>query len=103
MATLDLLSVRGFTDSLNAKVRRCDNAEGMECTNLEQTIAYYVVLCDELRTYIGEWAHAVFATELPFDPAVESLLKAEVASLLTRAEQVAVQGRVMNGVCFDLQ
>lgn len=101
--TLDLTAVRRFTDDLNEQVRRCENGEGMVCSNLDESIGHYVRLCAELRAYIGQWAQAVFSGKLEFDPEVDSLLNAEARRLLRRAKQVAARGRVMNGQCFELQ
>ncbi len=102
-ATLDLSAVRCFTDSLQDRLRQCDNGEGMVFSNLDESINYYVQLCVELRNYINQWARAVFTNQVAFDPAVEELLKSETSLLLHRAKQLAACGRAMNGQCFELQ
>ncbi len=103
LATLDLPAVRRFTDDLNDRLRRCDNGEGMVCSNLDKSINYYVQLCHELREYVNQWARAVFTSQLAFDPEVEELLKRETRRLLHRAKQVAARGRAKEGQCFALQ
>ena len=37
-AMLDLPNVQAFTEDLAEQVRRCDNGEGMICSNLEDRI-----------------------------------------------------------------
>ena len=102
-ATLDLPAVRRFSDGLNERLRQCDNGEGTVCSNLEESISYYVALCDELRGYVNEWARAVFTGRVAFDPEVEALLKKAAQALLGRAKQVAARGRATEGECFELQ
>jgi hypothetical protein len=102
-ATLDLPTVRRFTDDLNERLRRCDNGEGMICSSLDESINYYVRLCGELREYVNQWARAVFMGRVAFDPEVEKLLMMESRRLLHRAKQVAACGRVMNGQRFVLE
>ncbi len=101
-ATLDLPAVRRFTDELKDRARRCDNGEGMICSNLDETIRHYLQLCVELRGYINEWARAIFEGQLTFDPAVEDLLKDEVRSLLRHAKRIAALGRAMCQMCVEL-
>ena len=102
-ATLDLPAVRRFTDDLKDRLHRCDDGEGMVCSNLDGTINFYVELCGELRAYVNQWARAIFTGQLTFDPAVEALLKDEARQLLQRAKQVAARGRAMDGPCYLLQ
>lgn len=101
-ATLDLAAVRRFTDDLNEQVRRCENGEGMICSNLDESISHYVHLCLQLRRFINEWARAVFSGEIEFDPEVDALLNSEARRLLRRAKRVAARGRAMDGECFEL-
>jgi hypothetical protein len=102
-ATLDLPAVRRFTEDLNDRRSRCDNGEGMICSNLEEIINHYAQLCAELRAYINRWARAIFTEQVAFDPAVEELLKEETRRLLQRAKQVAARGRALDGQCYVLQ
>lgn len=102
-AANDLFAVRSFTDDLNERMRRCDNGEGMICSNLEQSIDHYVQLCGELRAYVNQWARAIFTGQVAFDPEVEETLKNEIRRLLQRSKQVAARGRAMDGQCFVLQ
>lgn len=101
--SLDLSAVRRFTEDLNEQLRRCDNGEGMICSNLEESINHYVRLCGELRAYVNHWARAVFTGRLTFDRAVEDLLKEEIRRLLSRSKQVAARGRALDGQCYLLQ
>jgi hypothetical protein len=102
-ATLDLLAVRRFTDDVNDRLRRCENGEGMVCSNLDENIGYYVQLCGELRAYVNQWARAIFTGQAAFDQAIEDLLKEAVRRLLHRSKQVAARGRAMEGLCYGLQ
>ena len=101
--TLDLPSVRRFTEDLQNRVLRCENGEGMVCSNLEESIQCYIRICNQLRWYINGWARAVFTGEVPFDPAVEMLLKESGRVVLRRAKQTAAQGRAMLCFCFELK
>lgn len=102
-ATVDLPAARRFTDDLNERLRRCDNGEGMICSNLEESINHYVQLCGELRAYVNQWARAIFTRQVTFDQAVEDLLKDEIRLVLHRSKQVAARGRAMDGQCYVLQ
>jgi hypothetical protein len=100
---LDVDEVRRFTEGLREQVRRCDNGEGMICSNLDETINHYVRLCADWRIYINQWARAVFTGQIALDSKVENLLKAESEGLLHHAHQVAARGRAMDGYCYMLQ
>jgi hypothetical protein len=100
---LELPDLRRFFDDLNDRARRCDNAEGMICSTLDESIDHYVQLCRELRECVNQWARAIFTGRVAFDQAAENLLKEEMSSLLHRAKQVAARGRAMDGQCFVLQ
>jgi hypothetical protein len=102
LATFDLPAVLHFTEDLQDRQRRCDNGGGMVCSDLDATISYHVQLCSELRQGISGWARAVFTGQVPFDPAVETLLKVEVQELLPHSKRVAAQGREKNWMCFEL-
>lgn len=102
-ATLDLMAVRRFTEDLNDRLRQCDNGEGIICTNLDETVNHYVLLCSECRAYLNQWARAIFTGQVAFDQATEDLLKESVRHLLRRAKQAAALGRAMDGVCYVLQ
>ncbi len=102
-ATLDLHTVLRFAGDLNARLQRCENGEGIECSSLDARINYYVQLCSELREYVNQWARAVFTGRIPFDPEVDKLLNEESKRLLHRAADTAARGRAMNGLCFVLQ
>jgi hypothetical protein len=102
LATFDLPAVRHFTEDLKERQRRCDNGEGMICSDLDATINYHMQLCQELRHVINDWAQAVFTGQVAFDPAVEALLKVEVQDLLPHAKKIAAQGREKNWQCFEL-
>jgi hypothetical protein len=102
-APLDFVAVRRFTEDLKEQLRRCDNGEGMMCSNLDESINYYVELCDKLRAYVNHWARAIFTGQIPFDQAVEDLLKEEIRHLLHRSKQVAARGRAMDGQWYVLR
>jgi hypothetical protein len=98
-----LAAARRFTDELNDRARRCDNREGMICSNLDESINHYVQLCRDLRGYVNEWARAVFTGRVAFDREVEALLKEETRHLLHRAKQKAALGRALDERCFQLE
>jgi hypothetical protein len=49
MTTFDLVEVRGFAANLDERIQQCDNGEGMECSNLDDTLRHYAALCCEFR------------------------------------------------------
>jgi hypothetical protein len=100
-AVLDLPAVRRFTDEMNDRVRRGDNGEGVVRSDLDESIRFHVQLCDEFRTFVDEWALAVFSGRIAFDREVEDLLKREASHLLRRAESVAVRGRAKAEVHYE--
>ena len=103
LATFDLDAVRHFTEDLRDKRSRCDNGEGMVCSNLQESIKRYVELCQELRIAVNEWVRAIFTGQVEFDHDAETLLKTELQHLLNRAKELAALGRAMNWQCFELQ
>ena len=102
IATLDLPAVRQFTEDLNIRLRGCGNDEGMFCSNLDATIHCYVKLCEELRSWLGQWTDAVFAGEVAFDAEVDNLFKTEAQHLLDRTKEVAAYARAIEGQCYEL-
>ena len=102
IATLDLSAVRRFTDDLEERVRRCENGEGMICSNLDESISHYLRLTNDLRQFVNEWARAVFTGQVAFDQTVEDLLKEEMKRLMRQAKRVAALGRAMCEMCGEL-
>ena len=103
--TLDLgvSAVRGSFEELEAQIRRCDNGEGMLCSDLDERIDHYVKLCENLREYINRWARAVFTGQVEFDQETEAIFERQIQLLLHHSFQVAAHGRQMDGFCYDLQ
>ena len=103
--TLDLgvSAVRGSFTELEDQIRRCENGEGMVCSDLDDRIDHYVKLCANLREYINRWARAVFTGQLGFDQETEDIFKRQIRLLLHHSFQVAAHGRQMDGLCYVLQ
>lgn len=103
MTALDLDAVRGYAKDLEDQIRRCDNGEGMFCSDLDGRIDHYVELCQNLRSYISRWARAVFEGRIGFDREVEDAFQSQIQLLLRRSDEVAAHGRQMDGMCFTLE
>jgi hypothetical protein len=103
MTTFDLAEVRRFAADLDARMERCDNGEGMECANLDDTLRHYAHLCCEFCDQVRQWGRAVFAGQVAFDPAVEQIWLDEGVRLHHRAIELWAYGREKEGVCFVLE
>jgi hypothetical protein len=102
MTTFDLAEVRTFAASLDARMERCDNGEGMECATLDATLRHYAALCCEFREGVRQWGRAVFAGRVAFDPEVERVLRSEGWRLCDRAVELLVSGDRAEVPCYVL-
>ncbi len=82
MTTFDLVEVREFTATIDARLKQCDNGEGTVCATLEESLRHYAGLCDEFREGVRAWGRAVFSGLVVFDPEVERLVLVEGKRLL---------------------
>ncbi len=85
MTTFDLAEVREFTATIDARLKQCDNGEGMVCATLEESLRHYAGLCIEFREGVRAWGRAVFTGRVIFDPEVERLVLVEGNKLLNQA------------------
>jgi len=102
MTTFDLAEVRGFAADLDTRMNRCDNGEGMECSNLDDTLRHYATLCCEFRESVREWGRSVFAGRVAFDPAVERVWLDQGFRLYSRAVEMLSYGQKAEGPCYVL-
>ncbi|HET6573672.1 MAG TPA: hypothetical protein VFG68_08740 [Fimbriiglobus sp.] len=102
MKTFDLAEVRDFAAALGARMDRCDNGEGMECSSLDDTLRHYAALCCEFHDGVRQWGQAVFSGRTPFNPDVERVLKAEAERLYTRAVATLAYGQSAEASCYSL-
>jgi hypothetical protein len=103
MTTFDLAEVRSFATDLEARMNRCDNGEGLECSNLDDTLRHYATLCCEFREHVRQWGRAVFAGRAAFDPKVEEIWLDEGVRLYSRAVDMLSYGeQAEDGPCFVL-
>ncbi len=100
--TLDLATVRRFTEELDSRVSRCDNGEGGECRTLDATLSQYVLLCTEYRTAVNDWARTVFSGRVEGDPEIESLFLRAGAALLGHSKRALERGHQFEGPCYYL-
>ncbi len=103
MTTFDLAEVRRFAADLDARMERCDNGEGMECSNLDGTLRHYARLCCEFSEQVRQWGRSVFAGQVAFDPAVEQIWLEGAIRLYRRASELWAYGQEKEGVCFVLE
>lgn len=102
MTTFELPEVRRFAAELNARLNRCDNGEGMECSNLDDALKHYAGRCCEFREGVRQWAQAVFAGRIKFDPEVEGVWLDEGYRLYSRASDMLAYGQKMEVPCYEL-
>jgi hypothetical protein len=102
MTTYDLAEVRSFTSSLDARMNRCDNGEGMECANIDQAMTQYAKICCEFASALRAWGRAIFSGNAAFDPQVERHWLDEAARLRTRAVATLAHGRKAEDECYVL-
>jgi hypothetical protein len=100
MTTFDLPEVRGFVAGVEARINRCENGEGMDCADLEDSLHLYAKACCEFRNAVRLWGQEVFSTRVAFDPEVERLFRERGYVLLTRAAAVFDRGRKVEDECY---
>lgn len=99
MTTFDLAEVRNFAADLDARMERCDNGEGMECSNLDDTLRHHATLCCELLEGVRRWGRSVFSGRVAFDPEVERVWLEEGGRLYRRAYQMWAEGQKAEVPC----
>jgi hypothetical protein len=102
MTTFDLAEVRGFTADLDTSMNHCDNGEGIECANLDETLKHYAVFCCQFCEGVRRWGRAIFYGQAAFDPEVEKLWRIKGIELLRRASALWAYGQERKGECFVL-
>ena len=102
LETLDIATVRRFTEDQRLQIQACDNGEGFFCNTLEHSIRRYCDLLSKSRQTIDQWARAIFSGEISFDSEVEALFRDQTRSLLTQAEKVAARGRTSENTCCEV-
>lgn len=98
----DLAEVRIFVANLEDRMNRCDNGEGMECANLDDSLRHYAILSCEYREEVRQWGRAVFAGRVAFDPEVERLWQDEGHRLYFRAMEMLGYGAKAEASCYVL-
>ncbi len=84
-------------------MRRCDSGEGMIFSNLDETIAFHVRVCERLQNFVRNWANEVFTGRISFSPESEAALKNEIQEVLTQARKVAQRAIELKGVCYQFE
>ncbi len=102
MTTFDLAEVRRLTADLHARMNRCDNGEGAECSNLDGALRHYAALCCEFREGVRQWGRAVFSGRVAFDPEVERAWREEGQRLYARALEMSAYGARAEVPCYVL-
>ncbi|HVX85503.1 MAG TPA: hypothetical protein VH253_12035 [Phycisphaerae bacterium] len=97
-----LKEVHEFTASLNRKIEKCENGEGLECATLDAALSHYAGICCEYMTGVREWARAIFSDKQKFDGSVEEVWKREGRSLYTFGLEIAQYSEQAGVDCYDL-
>ena len=101
--TFDLVEVRDFVASLDARMDRCLNGEGMECATLEAALRHHAALCREFSERVREWGRQIFAGHVAFDPEVERMWISEGWRLHDRATDMHWRGQASGEPCYILE
>ena len=102
MKTFDLAEIRKFANRLDASMDRCDNSEGMECANVDDTLLHYARLCRQFHGQVRQWGRAVFAGLAEFDPEVERVLLEQGKRLLQNAMETLAHAKEVEDDCYIL-
>ena len=102
MTTFDLDEVQAFAASLDARIGKCQNGEGMECASLDAALHYHAHLCCEFVCKAKQWGYGIFAGRVKYDSAVESLWLSEGNRLYQRALEYHRRGQTAILPCYDL-
>ncbi len=102
MTKFDLAAVREFAANLDVRMNQCDNGEGTECMDLDNTLRHYASLCCEFRDGVRQWGQAVFRGRIAFDPEVERVWKDEGTQLYNRACDLLSYGDTAEIPCYVL-
>ena len=103
MTTFDLAEVREFTATIDARLKQCDNGEGMGCSSIEGSLRHYATECRKFRQEVCNWALAVFSGRIVFDAKVEEFVLKEGQRLLGRAVAKAEYADRMEYGCYMLE
>lgn len=103
MTTFDLAEVRTFTADIDARLKKCDNGEGMGCSSIEGSLRHYATECRAFRAGVCNWALAVFGGRVAFDAEVEEFVLSEGRRLLGRAVAKADYADRMEHGCYMLE
>ena len=103
MTTFSLDCVKAYVASLDERMIRCQNGEGMECATLDAVLRHHARLCCEFLEQIRRWGRDVFAGREPFDSAVERLWLDEGSRLLGHAMELYASGATAEGPCYVLE
>ena len=103
MTTFDLAEVREFAATIDARLKQCDNGEGMGCSSIEGSLQHYATECREFRKGVCDWALAIFSGRVEFDSEVEEFVLSEGRRLLGRAVAKADYADRMEHGCYMLE
>lgn len=103
MQTFDLAEVHSFAAGLDARIQQCDDGEGRECANIDDSLRNYAVLCHEFCERVRQWGRAIFSGEAASDPEVERFWFDQGVSLYRRATALWEYGQKSQGECFVLE
>lgn len=102
MTTFDLAEVREFTAAIDARLKRCDNGEGMACATLDDSLRFHASVCREFWTAVRAWHRAVFGGHVKFDLGVERVVLAEGKRLIALGTAKAAHAAIRESDCYKL-
>jgi len=88
MTTFDLVQIQEFVAHLDSRMGPGLNGASESHAALATALRDHAELCHEFIEKVLEWRRAIFSGRIDFDPAVESVVRAEGTRLSARAEEL---------------
>jgi hypothetical protein len=101
LTTYDIESVRRFADEVENQWKECDGSSF--CSDLDQHIHCLAAVCEVWQNAVRDWAIAVFAGKVEFDPKVEAFFKGELRRVANQARPHVQHGREVQSDCHNLE
>jgi hypothetical protein len=102
MTIFDLAEVRNFTADIDARLKQCDNGEGIGCATLDDSLRLYATVCREFRAAVRAWRRAIFGGHIELDPEVERVVLDEGRRLLDLGTAKAAHAEALESGCYGL-
>src|SRR5262249_26901389 len=103
MAAFNATKVQALAADLSARFDACDNGEGMDCANLDETMQRYASLSCTFCAAARRWAREIFAGRTTYDAQAEQAWQRELAKLHERVKGLLSLAQESEEACYRLQ